>query len=555
MIRKVLRIIGWVCVGIAGIYLFLTLIAVPLAAPWLIGSQATKALRHPVAVRSVVCNPFLWRITVGGFGITDAKKQLLAGFDKLSVDVSFLSLFKKEYRIESVRLEGLKVNVELLSGNRINLLDLVPAGTPVPAETSVPAGTAVPEKTGVPAPAGPAAPLPVVFLDSFVMQRGTVNFVDTTLTPNFVTSLSDIDVQVTGVSTKPDRQAKVRMSALIDKKGRIGMEAVMIPLSQPLQAEVTFTLSGYALQVLTPYVGKYTGRAVKEGSLDVKMDYRISENTLTASHKVLVQRFEFGQKVESKDALNLPFGLALALLEDSEDRISIALPVTGDMSSPEFHYFHLIGQVARNFFFKLITKPFSFLGSMLGAEAGTEEMGYVRFSPGASSLSEEEKTKLSLIVKGLQTRPKLLLKVNGAYDPAVDWKAIKTEVYHRDYRVLSEESDRTDDWVSQTLYQRSFGIRALWALTRSYQSKDGSYDNAKINEEIKRRLIDEAAPDKTALEALALERAKAVHDFVIAAGFDAKRVSLGETHTVQSTMGFVPLELALTVFDEPDGNK
>ena len=102
-------------------------------------------------------------------------------------------------------------------------------------------------------------------------------------------------------------------------------------------------------------------------------DYNIADNKLVASHKILVQRFEFGDKVESKDALHLPFGMAVALLEDPQGKINISLPVHGDMSDPEFEYFHLIGQVARNFFMKLVTKPFSFLASAIGSESGEEE--------------------------------------------------------------------------------------------------------------------------------------------------------------------------------------
>ena len=108
--------------------------------------------------------------------------------------------------------------------------------------------------------------------------------------------------------------------------------------------ETTFSLNGYALGVLTPYVGKYTGRELKDGKLDLRMNYRIGGNKLIASHQVLVQQFEFGNAVESKDALHFPFGLAVALLEDPQGKIKIALPASGDMSDPKFEYFHLISK-------------------------------------------------------------------------------------------------------------------------------------------------------------------------------------------------------------------
>ncbi|MDD5254803.1 MAG: DUF748 domain-containing protein, partial [Candidatus Omnitrophica bacterium] len=368
--------------------------------------------------------------------------------------------------------------------------------------------------------------------------------------PNFTTALRGMELRVKGLSTSPDAEALVSFQAQLDEKGLITTEVLMKPFVLPLTLECVFKLNDYALGVLTPYVGKYTGHAVKEGKLNLSMDYRIADNQLKASHKVFVQSFNFGDRVESKDTLNLPFGLALALLEDSRDNINLSLPVTGDMSKPDFHYFRLIGQVLRTFFFKLVTKPFSFIGSIAGMESGSEELGYIRFAPGRAELSDIEKEKLRTIVKVLAERPRLSLQVRGAYDPVADWKVIKEDVFNRDFVALKEESRRPESWVYQTLYQRRFGITGLWKLTRSFRAKDGTYDEENLNTEIKRRLIEEGVADTAALKAFADERAKAVYDFVIDAGFDAQRASMGEPQESQASAGFVPLELVLTVYGD-----
>jgi hypothetical protein len=100
------------------------------------------------------------------------------------------------------------------------------------------------------------------------------------------------------------------------------------------------------------------------------------------------------------------------------------------------------------------------------------------------------------------------------------------------------------------LFQRSFGIRDLWALTSKYKVKEGEYNDEKLVAELKRPLIENAPPDTKAMQALASARATVVHDFIAAAGFDAKRLSLGLNREEQASMGFVPLEFTLTVFGE-----
>jgi len=535
LLQKILRIAAKSVVAVFAFYLFLGFIVIPVGLPWAIRTQGTKLLQHPVHVRSVYFNPFLIKLSINGFEILDTDQQLMIGFDKLEVDASFVRILRKKYRIESIVLDGLKVNAVLLPDGKINLMALVPpAAPPAPAPAST-------------AGAKASAPTALVIIDLITLQHGNIHFLDRTIQPNFASALSDIDIRITDVSTKPDAETRLVFQGKLGKKGVVGTEMVIRPFAQPLQLETTFSLDDFALDVLTPYVGKYTGRGLQDGKLELKMDYRISDNKLIAAHKVLIQRFEFGQKVESKDALPLPFGLAVALLEDPQGRIKIALPVTGDISKPDFQYWSLVGQVVRNFFMGLVTKPFAFLASALGADSGTDEMGFVKFIPGKADLSDPEKEKIRTLLGALKERPKLSLQVNGGYDPKADWTAIKTDSLATAYKELRAKSSRTDAQVYQMLYQRSFGVRDLWALTTKYKGKEE--DDALIAE-LKRQLVENAPPDTKALLALAAARAAVVHGFIAATGFDAQRLSMGQNRLEQVSMGFVPSEFTLTVFGE-----
>jgi hypothetical protein len=219
------------------------------------------------------------------------------------------------------------------------------------------------------------------------------------------------------------------------------------------------------------------------------------------------------------------------------------------MSDPKFKYSRLILQVISNFFIKLVTEPFSILGSMLGgSNTGTDELGYVRFTPGKAVLWYSQRQKLLKLIKTLKERPKLRLEIDGSYDPKADWKAIQADSFTREYEQLRKISDWPDAKVYQLLYQRHFGIRALWALAKKYKEGIGHYKDGKLDQEIKRQLIENAPPDQGSLSILAQARATLVHDFFITSGFNAKRLELGHPQPTQSVLGYVPLEFTLTVF-------
>ncbi len=518
-------------IGFILFYFVATLVIIPLVLPWVVSTQATKFLKVPIKLRSAVVNPFLWRVTLKGFQIQDASTRVLVAFDRLSVDVSCLSLLKKIYRIESVELSGLVVNATLSENGRINLLDLLPQTSQAPAQ----------QKPIV---------VPVLFIDAMTIKDGRVSFEDHTVAPMFKTVLSDVNVTVQNFSTLPQGMTALTLKALLDDQGTINASAQIKPFAQPPDLDLTFGLDHYALTVVGPYVGKYTGRGLADGKLDFSTTYRISQNQLTASHKLLIERFTFGQKVASKDALNLPFGLAVALLEDAQGRIDISLPVKGDLSDPKFKYTHLIWQTARNFFIKLTTAPFSMLGSLIGSQAGSQELGSVKFLPGQVDLSSEEQQKIVLLAKALNQRPKLLLEISGSYDMTLDWKAIKTDRFTKEYEALRKESSRDEYWVLQTLYQRHYGISQLWKLTKRFKVK-GGYDYEKLNPEIRRQLSEDAFPDKMALNQLASDRAKLVYEALLQEHVDPRRVRIVNNQEQQASLGFVPLTFTLTAFDQP----
>ncbi len=548
LLKKIGRISFKIVIGILLFLFFVIYVVIPLAGPWAIRSQGSKILAHPVKVRAVWFNPFLLRLSIDGFGILGSdKKEVWAGFDKFWVDASFRQLFKKKYRIESIGLSAPVVNVVLLPGNKINLMELVPLQAQAAAQDKKDAGGKA-QKTAPKAGPGQPSALPDIKIDTFKLTQGTVTFTDRTLTPPFVARLHDIALTVSPISTDPNNVTNAVFSTMIGEKGQISSETNIRPLAQPLDLESTCSLNDYALAVLTPYVGKYTGHSVRTGKMDLRMDYRISNNQLNARHKLLIQKFEFGDSVESKDALHLPFGLAIALLEDPQGRISISLPVKGDMSDPKFEYWHLVGQVVTNFFMKLVTSPFMSLISMAGGDSGTEEMGTVSFEPGKPDLTDKTREKLALFVKVLKERPKLFVEVNGSYDPGQDWKAIKTAAYTADFESRRKQSTRSDFRIIKDMYVLSFGLMDFWDLAKKFTSNK-KIDEARMQEEMKRLIIEEGKPDKKALASLADSRARAVYDFIIAGGFDAARLRIGDNRETQASMGQIPLEFTITVYE------
>ena len=554
---KIRKLKLWAAKIILGIFLFYIIVCaviLPLAGPAIAKSQLKKLTGHELKLKLIILNPFTWKLAVKDLEIADSNGKAIAGFDDFWVDISFLSLIRKKYHIESIGLNGLQVNIVLEPDGSVNLMKLIPAKDVQvveqgKAESEDKEAIVKPDENVKPADPVQSSPLPYVLIDLIRMERGKISVRDRSIDPEFKTNIDNIVLRLESLSTDPEIEGKISFKALIDDKATVLNEASIRPFANPLSMEMVFKLNNYFLEVLSPYVGKYTGRKAESGKLDVTVEYRIMDNKLDANHKVVVQSFDFGEKVESDNALKLPFGMVIALLEDSQERIKISLPVDGDISDPEFHYFHLVGQVAKDFFFKIITKPFSALVSMVGSSSTTEDYGYIRFSPGRSELLDEEKEKIRTIIEAFKQRPNIAIKIRRSYDSLADWRKIKSDVFEKDVNELKQETERPDVYVYERLYDRRFGMRAFWQLTNKYRLEDGGYDFDEIMHEVRQQLIEDGFPDKKALEALAAARAQAVYDYMIGLGFPVDRVGVSDIEDAQSISDFVPVSLEVKIYE------
>ena len=124
--------------------------------------------------------------------------------------------------------------------------------------------------------------------------------------------------------------------------------------------------------------------------------------------------------------MRLPLDLAIAILSDSEGRIDIALPVRGNVDSPEFSYGHLIWQALVTVITKIATSPFRALAGLFGSDADAEKLQTIVFEPGSDTVQPPERQKLQRVAEVLGKRERLKLTVHGGYETKVDGEALRS---------------------------------------------------------------------------------------------------------------------------------
>lgn len=304
---------------------------------------------------------------------------------------------------------------------------------PAPAEVTLGAA---------PSPGG-SAPLPIaVTIGKFAFDNAAFRFEDRSITPAARGGITQFTGTITGLSSEALGRAEVDLKGKVDGVAPVSITGKLNPLGQPAFMDVNVSFKGIDLQPgAGPYVGKFAGRTLARGNLNVAVTAKLNDRKLDTSNVVTLDKFELGEKTNSPDATKLPVGLALALLRDTNGRIVIDLPVKGSLDDPSFKVGRVVVRVVVNILTKAATSPFSLLGAAFGG--GGDELGYQEFTAGAGVIDEAGIKKLETVAKALNGRPALKLKLAGAYDSVADVNALK--------QVRLDQLVRSETWETRRL--------------------------------------------------------------------------------------------------------
>ncbi len=403
-------------------------------------------------------------------------------------------------------------------------------------------GKADADNTAVPAAASGAAdnaarqtdPVPVR-IDAVTLQGGSVNFSDRYIRPNYSANLVGIGGRVTGLSSDPqsladlDLRGNLGIGAPIEIKGKIN------PLADPIFLDLQAEVDDVDLPPLTPYAGRYAGYAIEKGKLSLNLKYHVERQRLQADNKVFIDQFTFGDAVDSPEATTLPVRLAVALLKDRNGEIHLDIPVSGDLDNPRFRILGVVWQVIKNLLVKAATSPFALLGAVFGG--GGEQLSYLEFEPGQSTVTDEGAVKVGTLAKMLHDRPGLRLEAEGHVDPERDREALRAAFFRRKLAVLkAEDMANAGQPVPALDNVRIDPAEYEKYLTRAYRKEKfpkprtflGTLKALPVPEMEKLMMTNIRVTDDD-LRRLAQERAEAVRDRLVATGLvDPARIFLVE---------------------------
>jgi uncharacterized protein involved in outer membrane biogenesis/outer membrane protein OmpA-like peptidoglycan-associated protein len=422
-------------------------------------------------------------------------------------------------------------------------------------------------------------------IDKIKFTRGEMDFADLSLAMPFGTRILDLRGIISGISNEPGSLGQIQLDGQVDDFG-VARAAGRINLLDPVNfMDLKVVFRNIDMNRLSPYSATFAGRKISSGKLSLDLDYKIKQRQLEGKNQVTIDKLTLGERVVSAQAHELPLDLAIALLQDSDGRIDLGLPMSGDLSDPQFSFGGIVWKMISNVISKIASAPFRALGSLFGSGDKFED---VVFDAGSDILTPPEREKLAAVALALAKRPALTVSVQGNYAEsdrlALQDLQLRIAVATKSGQHLEPGEDpgplTTHNQKIQTalesMYKESVGSAEFAALQDGYrQTNPGKLelsaakmaigklsglfrdkktlsetDIAKLKgtdfytilfEQLRSRV---AIDDKSLLQ-LAANRGQATVAALTNAGAPAERISLQQTAVIAGTGRDVPVKLTL----------
>jgi|GEM_PF-3703284 len=216
--------------------------------------------------------------------------------------------------------------------------------------------------------------------------------------------------------------------------------------AQGLSGETQLAIESLPLPPLSHYGESLTGLMVNQGKMSLQMPLTITHNKLVGRVGFNFEKLNLGNRSKLPNApdqaTSNKVASAVDLLTDREGNLNAQIDITGDLTSPQFSTHRLVTRAVGQLVQRMLTSPIDLIASMFGGEPGVD-YSTLQFVPGTTRPFANDDIKLKVLANTLKSRPDIVLRVIGCFEPRLDRGALKTQGQRDEF------FDKTSDRMSR----------------------------------------------------------------------------------------------------------
>ncbi len=319
------------------------------------------------------------------------------------------------------------------------------------------------------------SPRPRITIGAIQITDGQFKFVENFLEPATEFGLRGMTLELTKLELDSTEATALNFRARADTGGTIELTGSLTPRFDQPGASLAISITSLGLLPTSTYAGNAIGYPILSGSLSSTTDFELDGTRFETRTDLSLNRFNLSRESTGQASIPAPIHLGISLLKDRNDAIALRrIAVGGDFSDPETDVRSLVVQAIVRIIVNVASRPFAFLGSMLGAEDQNLEIAV--FAPGSATLDAEAEQVIDVLTDALFERPQLSLELIATGNEALDTVALQELGLKEALSRIAEEASEAAEQAASALetlgWEGIDGVPNLEALAVKFVSSD-----------------------------------------------------------------------------------
>ena len=285
-------------------------------------------------------------------------------------------------------------------------------------------------------------------IKKFVLDNSEIVYTDNSLLEKFVLPITNIRVDMDNLNLVSQFTAKLK--AQVGDKGEL-KGSFDGSLSNFSNMKLNIFLKNIKLKDMSPYCVHYTAYPISDGILSLSSISTITNNYLNSSNELNILNCTIEKKRKDVKAEygNIPLKAGLYILSDRNKKISIDLPVTGNVDDPSFKIGKIIWKTFCNLMVKIATSPFD----AFKKEGGADNFRDMYMDITDRSLTVENYQQLNKLSEELKdiisSKPDVKMSITQSLDKTTNLNQIALFRFKLDYFLETYDKNREDLTVEE----------------------------------------------------------------------------------------------------------
>lgn len=366
----------------------------------------------------------------------------------------------------------------------------------------------------------------------FSINGGQYTYNDHTLPDLFSFPVTDLNISAENVTMSGENNAQIR--AALPHGGQLSVHWRGNLSNWKEFQRLSLNIKNLQMRDLSPYSVAYLGHPFTDGTFSFASENTIRNSNLKGNNKLDLYNPTVGKKRNDVDPqVNVPLKAALYMLKDKDNKVDIAVPVAGNIDSPEFSYMKIVWKTLGNLLVKVASSPIRWMSD------GDASLDFFDCDPLTGNFTSEQYDKLSKVASFLLMDEQIVLTLTPQMDIAAEAHAQSLFDLKRDF-YLEQHSDKSAEYLEQIDY---VNINAITLKSDGFQDYLQSRNGGdKVNDKNLQKVAERLYPLETSKQQLRQQtqarNAYLLRYFVYHMGVHGNQIRFGELEEGTSPSGY-----------------